>query len=80
MEAQYFGEHFGVILHQPLNCSIFWKNVENRQNMNGIPVSPGQKTENAPTWRSPSPEFQALFLAFFPGFLALSGGCVRWWV
>jgi len=48
--------------------------------MNGIPVSPGQKTENAPTWRSPSPEFQALFLAFFPGFLALSGGCVRWWV
>jgi len=31
--------------------------------MNGIPVSPEQKTENAPTWRSPNPNFQALFLA-----------------
>jgi len=40
--------------------------------MNGIPVSPGQKTENAPTWRSPSPLFGGLFLAYFGPFSPLS--------
>jgi len=55
----------GVILHQPLNLSIFRKNTKNSQNMNGIPVCLGQKTENAPTWRSPSPLFWGLFLAYF---------------
>jgi len=29
--------------------------------MNGPPVCPGQKTENAPTWRSPSPLFGGYF-------------------
>jgi len=33
--------------------------------MNGIPVSPGRKTENAPTWRPRSPVFQASFLLIF---------------
>jgi len=33
--------------------------------MNGIPVSRSQKTENAPTWRSPSPLFGGCFLAHF---------------
>jgi len=31
--------------------------------MNGIPVSPGWFLQNAPTWRPPNPNFQALFLA-----------------
>jgi len=37
--------------------------------MNGIPVSPERKTENAPTWRSPNPDFGTpfwgIFLLFF---------------
>jgi len=33
--------------------------------MNGPPVCPGQKTENAPTWRPRSRFFQAYFSAFF---------------
>jgi len=33
--------------------------------MNGIPVCLAPKTENAPTWRSPSPFFRAYFLAIF---------------
>jgi len=55
----------GVILHQPLNLSIFRKNTKNSQNMNGIPVCLGPKTENAPTWRSPRPLFWGSFLAYF---------------
>jgi len=61
----YFGSPTGVVLHQPLNRTIFWKNDENRQNMNGIPVSPSRKTENAPTWRSPSPLFGGCFSGYF---------------
>jgi len=55
----------GVVLHQPLNCSIFWKNSVFRQKMNGIPVCLAPKTENAPTWRSGSPLFWTPFLALF---------------
>jgi len=33
--------------------------------MNGPAVCLGQKTENAPTWRSPSPLFGGLFLVLF---------------
>jgi len=33
--------------------------------MNGPPVCPGRKTENAPTWRSPSPLFGGLFSTYF---------------
>jgi len=58
----------GVVLHQPLNLSIFRKKAKNGQNMNGIPVCRSRKTENAPTWRSPSPLFGGLFLAVFPAF------------
>jgi len=38
--------------------------------MNGIPVSPERKTENAPTWRSPNPLF---WTWFWPYFLLISG-------
>jgi len=41
----------GVILHQPLNLQIFRKNSVFGRKMNGPPVYPGEKTENAPTWR-----------------------------
>jgi len=37
--------------------------------MNGIPVSPGRKMENAPTWRSPNPLFGTHFRPlFWPNF------------
>jgi len=36
--------------------------------MNGIPVSPERKTENAPTWRSPRPLFWGSFFGYFWGF------------
>jgi len=58
----------GVILHQPLNLSIFRKKAKNGQNMNGIPVCLGRKTENAPTWRPPSPLFWGLFSTYFQAF------------
>jgi len=60
-----FGGSTGVVLHQPLNCSVFWKKAKKRQNMNGIPVCLGPKTENAPTWRSPRPLFWGSFLVIF---------------
>jgi len=37
--------------------------------MNGIPVSRSRKTENAPTWRSPSPFFGGCFSGLFCRFL-----------
>jgi len=37
--------------------------------MNGIPVSPGRKMENAPTWRPPKPLFGTHFRPlFWPNF------------
>jgi len=36
--------------------------------MNGVPVSPGEKTENAPTWRPRCHENQALFRPIFRTF------------
>jgi len=60
----------GVVLHQPLNLSIFRKKSKNGQNMNGIPVCRSRKTENAPTWRSPRPLFWGSFLAYFTGISA----------
>jgi len=65
-----FGGSTGVVLHQPLNCSVFWKKAKKRQNMNGIPVSPERKTENAPTWRSPNPLFGTPFWGYFPSFFS----------
>jgi len=58
-------QDFGVILHQPLNLSIFRKNTKNGRKMNGIPVSPCQKSENAPTWRPRKHNFRARFLPTF---------------
>jgi len=55
----------GPVLHQPLSLAFFRKNSQNGQNMNGIPVSRSRKTENAPTWRSPSPLFGGCFRALF---------------
>jgi len=60
----------GPVLHQPLKLSIFWKKREKRQKMNGPAVCPGQKTENAPTWRSPRPLFWGPFLVYFWWFSA----------
>jgi len=60
----------GVVLHQPLSLHFFRKNGQKQQKMNGPPVCPAPKTENAPTWRSPSPFFRACFWAhFLPIFL-----------
>jgi len=39
----------GVVLHQPLKRQILAKNGDFGQNMNGVPVCLGGKTENAPT-------------------------------
>jgi len=55
----------GVVLHQPLNLPIFRKNTDFGRKMNGPPVCPAPKTENAPTWRSGSPLFWTPFLALF---------------
>jgi len=55
----------GVILHQPLNLSIFRKKRENGQIMNGPPVCLGQKTENAPTWRPRKHNFRTRFCPYF---------------
>jgi len=55
----------GVILHQPLSLHFFRKNGQKQQKMNGPPVCPGRKTENAPTWRPRSPVFGTPFLAHF---------------
>jgi len=41
----------GVVLHQPLNLSIFLIFGKKRQKMNGVSVYPGQKSQNAPTWQ-----------------------------
>jgi len=66
MEEVIIWRQIGVILHQPLNLSIFRKNTENGQIMNGPPVCPGEKTENAPTWR-PRKHFSGpVFLPIFP--------------
>jgi len=62
----------GPVLHQPLSCSIFWKKGVFCQKMNGPPVCPARKTENAPTWRSPSPVFWTPKSGFFGYFLSPS--------
>jgi len=67
----HFPGRTGVILHQPLNLHIFWKNGDFRLKMNGPPVCPAPKTENAPTWRSGSPLFWTRFLAIFMSFYNL---------
>jgi len=36
--------------------------------MNGVPVSPSQKSENAPTWRPRKHNFGGRFSAYFPLF------------
>jgi len=72
MEPIYFGRRPGVVLHQPLNCADFRKNDENGQNMNGIPVSPERKMENAPTWRPPNPVFGTPFWGCFSANLLAS--------
>jgi len=41
--------------------------------MNGPPVCPSRKTENAPTWRSPRPLFWGSFLAHFRQFPRVLG-------
>jgi len=38
--------------------------------MNGPPVSPAQKSENAPTWRPRKHNFRAYFWPHFPPFLS----------
>jgi len=58
----------GPVLHQPLSLPFFRKKRKKRENMNGIPVSRSRKTENAPTWRSPSPFFGGLFSVYFSHF------------
>jgi len=63
------GQQTGVILHQPLSLQIFRKNTKNGQKMNGIPVSPGEKTENAPTWR---PRCHEIRTYFWPNFMSFS--------
>jgi len=55
-------QDFGVILHQPLNLSIFRKNSVFSEKMNGPPVCLAQKSENAPTWRPRKHFFGPLFL------------------
>jgi len=59
------GRQTRVVLHQPLSLSIFRKKAKNGLKMNGVSVCLGQKTENAPTWRSPSPLFGGCFLVIF---------------
>jgi len=51
----------GVVLHQPLIRRIFVKNGIFGQNMNGIPVSPGPKMQNAPTWQVENTPVGAVF-------------------
>jgi len=63
-----FDRQTGVILHQPLSLTIFRKKRENRRKMNGPPVYPGEKTENAPTWRPRKHNFRARFLPIFRAF------------
>jgi len=57
-----FSADDGVILHQPLNLQIFRKNSVFGRKMNGPPVCPGEKTENAPTWRPRKHFFGPRFL------------------
>jgi len=64
----HFPGRTGVVLHQPLNLHIFRKNGDFRLKMNGPPVCPARKTENAPTWRSRSPLFRTRFLPIFMPF------------
>jgi len=61
-----FDRQTGVILHQPLSLTIFRKKRENRRKMNGPPVYPGEKTENAPTWRPRKHNFRTPFSPVFP--------------
>jgi len=71
-----FGRHWeagflqteGVVLHQPLNLQIFRKNDDFGRKMNGPPVCLARKSENAPTWRSPSPFFGPPKSGFFGHF------------
>jgi len=55
-------QDFGVILHQPLNLSIFRKNSVFGRKMNGPPVSPCRILQNAPTWRVRKHNFRPPFL------------------
>jgi len=57
----------GVVLHQPLNLRIFLDFGKKRQNMNGISVYPGPKTQNAPTWQvENTAREEAIFCNFGP--------------
>jgi len=55
----------GVVLHQPLNRAIFRFFGKKDQKMNGISVSPGQKTQNAPTWQVEKQARRRPFSAYF---------------
>jgi len=51
----------GVVLHQPLNLRIFLIFGKKGQKMNGVSVSPGQKSQNAPTWQVENTARRRLF-------------------
>jgi len=57
------------VLHQPLIRSIFRKNDDFSEKMNGIPVCLARKTQNAPTWQV---EKQASVGGILPIFLVLA--------
>jgi len=61
----------GVVLHQPLKRQIFVKNGNFDENMNGVPVWSGQKSENAPTQGPRKANFRGPVLGLFCRFLLL---------
>jgi len=68
MEIPQKSQVAGVVLHQPLNLRIFLDFGKKRQNLNGIPVSPGPKTQNAPTWQVENTAGRSVLFRFPGGF------------
>jgi len=54
-----------IILHQPLNLSNFCVFCKKAQNMNGVSVCLGPKTQNAPTWQVEKQAGRSVFSAIF---------------
>jgi len=51
----------GPVLHQPLNCAVFWFLGQKRRNMNGVSCIPRPKNGERPYLAVPEPVFPGLF-------------------
>jgi len=68
----------GVVLHQPLNRAIFRNFGKKGQNLNGVSVSPGQKSQNAPTWQVEKQAGRSVIFKIFDQRMRVGRRWYRW--